>query len=133
MREMQLLSAVTNDKIQFVTTAGDAGALPTMGRRVVVTGPPEVVKLMSIGDVNVLEELVGLLRDPNRAWAAEVVLASLTRHEEDIVNAFATRPDRWQDSVGKNAYGRWDTWMKSRRGNLRWDPGAHSFVESSEQ
>ena len=36
----------------------DRAALPTAGRRVVVTGPPEVVKLMSIGEVGVLDGLV---------------------------------------------------------------------------
>jgi len=125
----QMLDAVTDNKIEFVTTSIDRATLPTLGRRVVVTGPPEVVKLLSIGDVRVLEELVGLLRDPHRAWAAEVVLASLTHNEEDIVNAFAAHPDQWQDSAGKNAYGRWNEWLQSSRGKLVWDPEAHVFVE----
>ena len=51
----QLLSGVSNAKIEFVTTGEDRAPLPTAGRRVVVTGPPEVVKLMSLGDVGVLE------------------------------------------------------------------------------
>lgn len=132
MQVTQLLKAVTNAKVEFVTTGGDRAALPTAGRRVVVTGPPEVVKLMSIGEVGVLDGLVNLLTDPRRAWAAEVVLASLTHHEEDIVNAFAARPAQWQESVGKNAYERWNEWLKSRRDKLRWDAEAHVFVESGE-
>jgi hypothetical protein len=104
-----------------------------VGRTVVVTGPPEVVELMSIGDVVVLEELVRLLLVPNRAWAAEVVLAALTHNEEDIVNAFAAHPGQWQDSVGKNAHGRWNEWLKCRQGKLLWDPQAHVFLENSER
>jgi hypothetical protein len=133
MRLTHLLDAVTDAKIEFVTARDDRAALPTIGRRVVVTGPPDAVKLMSIGDVRALEELVELLRDPNRAWAAEVVLASLTRNEGDIVNAFAAHPDRWQDSVGKNAYERWSEWLKSRAGKLTWDPQARVFEESGDR
>lgn len=123
-----LLNAVTDEKIEFVTTGADRPAMPTMGRRVVVTGPSEVVRLLSLGDVGVLEELIDV-KDPRRAWAAEVVLASLTRNEEDIVNAFAAHPSQWRDSVGKNAFARWNEWLKSRRGKLRWNPEAHVFVE----
>jgi hypothetical protein len=124
----QLLKAVTDENIEFVTTRKDRAALPTLDRRVVVTGPPDVVKLLSIGEVSVLEELVTLLRDPNRAWAAEVLLAALTHHEEDMVNAFAAHPDQWQASVGKNAYERWHKWMTFHKAALLWDPQEHVFV-----
>jgi hypothetical protein len=124
-----LLDAVTDEKIEFVTTRGDRSPMPTMGRHVVVTGPPEVMELMSLGDVRVLEELANLLPKPKRAWAAEVVLASLTHHEEDLVNAFAADPKRWRESVGKGAYGRWSEWLESRRGKLIWNPDEHAFVE----
>jgi hypothetical protein len=128
----QLLNSVTNKKIEFITTGVEGATLPTMGRRVVVTGPPEVVELLSIGDVWVLDKLIGLLRDPDRAWAAEVALASLTHHEEEIANAFATRPGQWQDSLGKNAFERWNSWLKSRR-NLVWDSKEHAFMESGQE
>jgi hypothetical protein len=133
MQLTQLLNAVTDEKIKFVTTRDDRAAMPTLGRRVAVTGPPDIVELLSIGDVRVLEGLIGLLLDPKRAWAAEVALASLTHNEEDIVNAFAAHPDQWRDSVGKNAYERWSEWLKSRGGKLSWDRKAHVFVESGEQ
>jgi hypothetical protein len=131
MQLTQLLNAVTDKNIEFLTTRNDRAALPTIDRRVVVTGPPDVVKLLSIGDVRVLEELVTLLRDPNRAWAAEIVLAALTHNEEDIVNAFAARPDQWQDSVGKNAYGRWNNWLTSHKATLAWNPQEHVFIQRS--
>jgi hypothetical protein len=118
MQLPQLLNAVTDETIEFVTTRDDRTPLPVLGRRVIVTGPPDVVRLLSIGDINVLEGLVGLLLDPNRAWAAEVVLAALTGNEADIVNAFAAHPDQWKGSVGKNAHGRWSEWLTSRRDGL---------------
>jgi len=131
MVEQQWLNAVTDQKIQFVTTGAAGAPLPTLGRRVVVTGPPEVVQLMASGDVRVLKELVALLSDRDRAWAAEVVLASLTRHEEGIVNAFAARPEQWQKSLGEGAQDRWNEWLKPREGKLRWDPESRTFAETS--
>jgi hypothetical protein len=133
MQLTQLLNAVTDENIEFLTTRHNHAAMPTLDRRVVVTGPPDVVKLLPIGDVRVLEELVTLLRDPNRAWAAEVVLAALTHNEEDIVNAFAAHPERWQDSVGKNAYDRWNKWLTSHERALSWDPQEQVFVERQGQ
>lgn len=127
IRRTPLLNEVTNATIQFLTTRDDNSALPTLGRRVMVTGPPGVVEFMGTGDVRVLDELVELLRDPNRAWAAEVVLASLTHNEENIVNAFATNPAHWQDSVGKDAYARWKEWLETRRGKLQWNPQSKTF------
>jgi hypothetical protein len=133
MQSAKLLDAVTDAKIQFVNARDDGSPLPTIGRRVIVTGPPDVLKLMSTGDAPVLEELVGLLRTPGRAWAAEVVLASLTSNEAEIVNAFAADPDRWRDSLGKNAYERWSRWLTSHAGKLTWNPEAGLFVESGDR
>jgi hypothetical protein len=133
MQLTQLLTAVTDETIAFVTTGDDRAATPTLGRRVVVTGPPAVVELLSIGDVRVLERLSALLLDPKRAWAAEVMLASLTRNEENIVNAFAASPGQWRDSVAKDAYRRWSEWLRSREGKLLWDREAHVFVESGQR
>jgi hypothetical protein len=61
-----------------------------------------------MGDVLILDELVGLLKDRDRAWAAMVLLAALTRREEDVVSAFATSPEKWWESLGKTVYARWN-------------------------
>jgi len=129
MELAQMLSAVSNDNIEFVTARSEEATLPIAQRKVVVTAPPELVELSKAGDVNVLEKLIELLPHRDRAWAAEVLLAALTGNEADIVNAFATQPNRWQESIGKNAHERWNRWLKARKGNLVWDAQAGAFVE----
>ncbi len=124
-----MLNAVTNERIEFVTTPDESAPLPVAGRRVIVTGPSEAVRLSNLGDVRVLPELAQLLRDPQRAWAAEVMLAALTQNEANVVNAFATHPEQWQESVGQNAYERWSTWLEARKGKLSWDKEANVFVQ----
>src|ERR1700740_1252349 len=107
MEFRESLSFVRNDLIQFVTIRPPGSQFTTLERRVVITGPPELVKLSGIGDVRVLDELVELLKDRDRAWAAMVLLAALTRREEKMVDTFATSPEEWWASVGKTAYDRW--------------------------
>jgi len=87
-----------------------------------VTGPPEVLELIIAGDREILDELVTLLKDPARAWAAEVLLAALTRNEEKIVDVFQARPVEWWDSLGKTAYERWQKWLTEQKSELAWDP-----------
>jgi hypothetical protein len=86
------LTSVRNDRIKFVTMSPPDSQFATLGRWVVITGPPELVELSKTGDVRILDELVRLLKDSDRAWAAMVLLAALTRREEDVVSAFATSP-----------------------------------------
>lgn len=130
MKRDDLLAAVRNDRIEFVTTRPPDSPFATLDRQVVVTGPPELVELSGTGDVRVLDELVKLLQDPNRAWAAMVLLATMTRTEEKIVDAFAAAPDEWWDSLGKTACERWTRWLGERRGKLVWDSQNRVFVET---
>jgi hypothetical protein len=123
------LMSVRNDRIQFVTMSSPSSHFATLDRRVVITGPPELVELSRAGDVRNLEGLVGLLKNPDRAWAAMVVLSSLTRREEEVVNAFATSPEKWWDSVGKTAHERWSKWLTESRAKLAWDAENRVFIE----
>jgi hypothetical protein len=124
------LAFVRNDRIQFVTTSAPDSQFATLDRRIVITGPTELVELAGKADVRVLDQLVGLLKDPDRAWAAMVLLAALTRREEDAVNTFATSPEKWWESFGKTAHNRWSEWLSESRGKLTWDAENRVFVEA---
>jgi hypothetical protein len=124
-----LLTFVRNDRIQFVTMSPPDAQFTSLERQIVVTGPPEVVELSRTGDVRILDKLVSLLNNPDRAWASMVLLAALTRREEEVVNAFATSPEKWWESVGKNAHDSWSKWLAESRGRLAWDSENRVFVE----
>ena len=128
MEPNHMLSAVQNDRIEFATMRPPGSTFATLERRVVVTAPPELIDLSRTGDVRVLGELVDLLKDPDRAWAAEVLLAAMTRHEEKLVDTFAATPDKWWDAVGETAHKRWSSWLKENKRNLTWDPENNVFV-----
>jgi hypothetical protein len=124
-----MLAAVRNDCIQFATMRPPDSRFATLERRVVVTGPPELVELARIGDKRVLDELVGILKESERAWAALVLLAAMTRREEKVVDTFATNVDSWWNSIGKTAHERWSSWINEVREKLVWDPENEVFVE----
>lgn len=102
---------------------------PSLERRLLVTAPPELAELTHIGDTRVLERLVELLDDPERAWAAQVGLAAMTRRDEGLVEGFSSSPEEWLDTVGPNARERWRDWLDEHRDRLVWNPETRAFVE----
>jgi len=125
-----LLDAVDTRDVEFATMRPQGSEFATLDRRVVVVSPPELAKLAKVGDANVLDTLIDLLRDPARAWASEVALAAMTRREEKEVEAFAARPDEWWDTLGEGAHERWQEWLDETRERLLWDESIGAFVES---
>lgn len=125
------LDSVRNDRIEFLTMRPPGSPFAILERRVVVTAPPELVELSLAGDVQALEPLIELLKDPDRAWAAVVLLAAMTRREEKIVDTHASDPKGWWEPLGKTAFERWSTWLRGNRDKLVWDADNHMFVERS--
>ena len=124
-----MFAAVRNDRIQLVTFRPPGSAFATLERRVVVTGPPELVKLSKTGDLRVLDQLVNLLSESDRAWAAVVLLAAMTGQEAKTVDVYAAHPDQWWDTVGSTAREYWSRWLDEEREKLVWDVEDSIFVE----
>jgi len=101
---------------------------PSLERRIVVIAPPELARLAASGDIAVLDALVDLLNDRERAWAAEVALAAMTRHDELVVAAYSTTPDEWLETLGPTAHTQWKQWLDEHRHRLSWDAERRVFV-----
>ncbi len=129
MNLQEQLASVRNDRIEFATSRPDGSQFATLDRRVLVTAPPELVELSLAGDLQVLDQLVELLKDPERAWAAVVLLAAMTRREEKIVDNNASKPDQWWEPFGRTAFDRWSNWLQENRDKLVWDSADHVFVQ----
>jgi hypothetical protein len=124
-----MLESVRNNRIEFATMRPQGSNFTTLERKVVVTGPPELVNLTEVGDLRVLDELIKFLKEPDRAWAAEVLLSVMTQREEKMVDSFSASPDDWWHSVGKTAYDRWAEWLRETRESLVWDSETKAFIE----
>ena len=124
----QRMTPVRNAHVQFASFRPPGSRFASLGRRVKVVAPPELVQLAETDDVAILDQLVELLTDRDRAWAAEVVLAAMTGQEADLVANYADPPDRWLDTVGATAADRWRSWLAAHRAQLSWDAETRSFV-----
>src|SRR5262249_36561141 len=124
----KLIQAVHNDTIVIATARPPWAKTATLERRVLIGGPPEVVRLCESGDVRILEKLLPLLADPARAWAANAVLAKLTEMDEKTVDIYMRDPRGWWDAYGANARQRWRRYLDEWRGGLVWDRDRGAFV-----
>lgn len=128
--ETDELHFVNNDTIEFITARPSNSNFSTLERRVIVTAPPAAVELAGSGDAQALDSLVGLLAKPDRAWAAEVMLAAMTGREAKQVDSFARSPEKWWDDVGMDAEVRWQVWLDKNRKQLKWSDAESMFVLS---
>lgn len=124
-----LVAAVGRQDIVFATMRAPGSPFATLDRRVVVVDPPELRELAESGDLAAVEELVELLRDRDRAWPAQVLLAAMTGREEKLVESFQDQPD-WWDAIGRTAHQRWRAWFDEARERLAWDADTRMFVDS---
>lgn len=128
MNREHRLAGVQNDRIAFATVRPPGSPFAMLERQVTITGPPDLVALAQSGDPTVVAELIALLDDPARNWAAEVLLAALTGHEADLVAQFAAVPEEWAESAGETARARWTGWWRDHRDRLVWDADHHRFT-----
>jgi hypothetical protein len=126
----ELLDAVRGDDVQFATMRRPGSPFAMLDRRIAVVSPPELAQLTRTGEPAALDALVDLLGDPSRAWAAAVALAAMTGREAKEVEAFATQPEQWWETLGEGAQDRWRTWLDETRDRLRWDPEQNLFVQA---
>jgi hypothetical protein len=124
-----MLAAVRNDRIQVATMRPPGSRFAVLERRVLIGGPPELVRLGQTGDLLVLDALLPLLRDPARAWAAHAMLAKLTRVDEKEVDVWQARVGEWWAVFGNRAFARWSRWLAENRAKLHWDPNEKYFTD----
>jgi len=126
---MNTIPLLHQDEIDFATMRPPGSKSAVLERQIVVTAPPEAVTLSQSNDLQVVEQLIEALGQPQYAWAAEVMLAAMTGRESKSVESFAATPDDWVDTLGKNAQTRWSEWFEASRDKLNWDADKKMFIE----
>ena len=122
------LLIIRNDAIQFANYRPPGATLPTRGRKIMIIGPPEAVRLARSGDLHLIDRLLPLLADPDRAWAAEVMLSAMTGHDSDLVLDYEKEPSEFFKDFGEGLEQAWQKWLAEVRDKLQWDDTVHRFV-----
>lgn len=124
----KMLSGVWNDQIEFATMRPPGSPFTTLERRVIMTGPDEIIQLAKTGERRVVAELIELLKEPDRAWAALVMLSAMTGRQGKVVDMYSTTPDEWWRISGATAYENWNAWLEEVWDGLQWDPENSVFT-----
>jgi hypothetical protein len=123
------LQAIRNDNIKFGTYRPPDAQFATLDRQIMVIEPPDAVTLVKSGNVAVFDQLLPLLDDPDRIWAAEVILAALTGNEAEIVQTFENDQETFKKTkAARGARARWQQWLDEYRPRMKWDDKFHRFV-----
>jgi hypothetical protein len=122
------LDEVRDETIEFASMRPPDSRLAVLERKIVITSPEAVAVISRSGDVTLLDELVALLGDGSRRWAAFAVLAAMTGRHAEIVDTYATTPDTWRRTFGAGAEAEWRSWLDAHRAALVWDERQSSFV-----
>lgn len=124
------LKAIRNDNIQYVTYThpDDYGQIPPeMFRQVGVSAPPEAVALIESGDLRAFDVLLPMLDDPDRNWAAFVILVALTGTQAETVTMFEHAKDFQGSNTQVKARKEWEEWLAKFRAQLHWSPKRKQF------
>jgi hypothetical protein len=87
--------ALHNDTIRFGTYIPKDSPFISMGRKVKILGPEKSVEIVSYGE-RIIPDLIALLRDEDRDWAAHVVLSSITGGDAMTLSVFADNVEEWR-------------------------------------
>jgi hypothetical protein len=85
-----------------------------------IENPPELVELSNIPDQRILDELVKLLDEPNRGWAAHILIGKLLGH---YAVSFDSK-EKWWEEEGKTGKAKqaWTTYIQKVKPTMEWDP-----------
>jgi hypothetical protein len=92
--------------------------------RIFIINPPQAYRLSNFNDQKILDALVGLLDDPNRAWAAHVTLAKMLGITGISSKIDQTTPNQWWELEGKTqkAKQEWTQYLQNVKPSMIWSP-----------
>jgi hypothetical protein len=146
---MELLDSVQNSRIKFkvywvrtntyeIIKGPDGFPPPPIpvglgsgareGSRVFIQGPSKVYKLSNIDDLRIIDELLKLMDNPARAWAAHVVIAKMMGSSGLITSVGIISPQEWWETEGKTGKAKqaWIDYLEQVKPTMKWTPlGGH--------
>jgi hypothetical protein len=104
------------------------GPVERRSSRVFIQSPSKVYQLSNINDPKILDELTKLLDNPERAWAAHVVLAKMLGITGFATSVDMISPQQWWETEGKTGKAKqtWTDYLKKIKPTMQWIPlGGH--------
>jgi hypothetical protein len=92
--------------------------------RIFIQSSSRIYKLSNFNDLRILDELINLLDEPDRAWAAHVVLAKMLGVTGIDPWIPWIQPDEWWEQEGKTlkAKQKWTEYLEKIKPTMVWSP-----------
>lgn len=109
-----LLNYLNNKTIQFATYMPEGSPFISIGRKIKIMGPENALKITQYGE-QMIPDLIKLLHDDEKDWAANVILSSITGRDALIVAVFADDYGKWKKNQKKYDIIYWNNWLDERK------------------
>jgi hypothetical protein len=111
------------------------GPMERESSRVFIQGPSKVYQLSNINEPKILDGLLKLMDNPDRAWAAHIVIAKMLGISGLITSVDMISPQNWWELEGKTGKAKqaWIDYLKKIKPTMQWIPlGGHYRYERPE-
>ncbi len=92
--------------------------------RIFILDSPSIYKISNINDPEILAHLTNFLIDPERAWAANIVLSKMMgiRRLNNALDSMS--PDEWWETEGQTgkAQREWRAYLETVKPSMLWNP-----------
>lgn len=112
--KIALLNSLNNKTIQFATYIPKDSPFISIGRKIKIIGPEEAVKITQYGE-QIVPDLIKLLHDEERDWAANVILSSITGRDALIVSVYADNYEKWKTTQKTRDVMYWENWLNENK------------------
>ena len=112
--KIETLNSLSNKTIQFGTYIPEDSPFVSVGRKIKIKGPEEAIKIMQHGE-QMIPDLIRLLHDDERDWAANVILSSITGRDALAVSVHADDYEKWKKTQKKRDVIYWENWLNENK------------------
>jgi len=116
---------LSNVTIAYATEIPRGSPFVSLGRQVVILGPAPVAGRLKDATIEQnIPELIGLLASPDKDWAANLVLYSISGRDALPLAGIENGAAEWRAGRKEADVAYWTTWWSANRNHLLWD-GSH--------
>jgi hypothetical protein len=108
------LNSLNNKSIRFATYIPKGSPFISMGRKVKIIGPEEAVTIAQCGE-RMVPDLIKLLDEEEKDWAANVILSSITGRDALMVSAYADDHEKWKTTQKERDVIYWENWVNENK------------------
>jgi hypothetical protein len=111
--KQQLLNILNNNTIEIGSHIPEGSKFTSIGRKIIIAGPEEAKKLLKYKET-IIPDLINLLNDNRKDFAANAILYALTDRDALSITVYSKDIDGWREHMKNAEIEYWNNWIKTR-------------------